>query len=117
MYDKDRYKKNRQSYIDSVIKWQKKHPEKANSKQRRYNKKLKINALEVVGKTCTCCGVNEWWNLSIDHIIPFNGEKRVLSHAIYRKLINKEEDKTKYQTLCNGCNNSKNLGTKCQLEH
>jgi len=99
------------------LKWQRDNPEKANSKQRRYYKKLKIGALQIVGKTCICCGVNEWWNLSIDHIIPINEEKRVQSHDIYRKLVNEEEDKAKYQTLCHGCNNSKNSGTKCQLMH
>ena len=100
----------------NVSNWQKENPDKTNAKQRRYNKKLKIDALQIIGKSCICCGVSEWWNLSIDHIKPID-DRRENSHNIYRDLRLGKLNNLDFQTLCHGCNNSKNAGMKCNIEH
>lgn len=100
----------------AVSNWQKDNKEKTNEKQRRYYKNLKIKVLNIIGETCICCGVTEWWNLTLNHIIPIKGE-RCNSHDIYRAIINGSLNKNDFQTLCNGCNNSKSDNEKCQLIH
>ena len=101
---------------ENTLKWQKNNPEKVNAKQRRYYKKLKLTTLEIIGKSCMCCGINEWWNLTIDHIIPIKG-KRGQSHDTYRDIVNGKVNNGDFQTLCFGCNTSKNSYTECKLEH
>jgi len=60
---------------ESVLKWQKDHPDRANNKARKWRTNLKLKMLDIIGKSCVCCGVSEWWNLSIDHIEPVKGKK------------------------------------------
>ena len=78
-------------------------------------KKLLISRL---GNICICCGVTEWWNLTIDHIKPLrrNSIGRKYSSDDWRK-ISKLKDLSEYQCLCFGCNSSKGIRDKCLINH
>lgn len=72
---------------------------------------------KIMGNKCICCGVIEWWNLTIDHIIPLNGKKRIVTPTLYRKLLDNPEEIKYYQLMCCGCNYSKHTGEKCTINH
>lgn len=78
-----------------------------------------MNVLEKVGMSCVCCGVDEWWNLEIDHITPTldssNVSKR--NYIMYNGIITGVLSPHDYQTLCSGCNKSKNQYDRCRIEH
>lgn len=82
--------------------------------------KLKKQLLGKIGEKCTCCGITEWWNLTFDHKIPirFNGDRHKLhsSMSYYRQIL-RDENFDDFQTLCYGCNNSKNTSSECRLNH
>jgi len=77
----------------------------------------KLELFNKLGIKCACCGVGEWWNLTIDHIMPLNGEKRINTSTLTIKLLNDSKLLKEYQTLCFGCNSSKHTGVKCMIEH
>lgn len=75
----------------------------------------KIRIYNEMGGKCVCCGINEWWNLTLDRII-FNGETENSRALLYRLLKDKKARKD-YQLLCMGCDSSKSRGEKCMLDH
>lgn len=99
--------------ILTMTKWN--NSKNHNQDQRNYHMRVKRKALEIVGERCTCCGVSEWWNLTLDHIVPV--VKRIQTVQVYLEIIKGQIPKENFQTLCFGCNNSKNIGDKCRLEH
>lgn len=77
----------------------------------------RIKLIQIMGGKCICCGITEWWNLTIDHIIPVKTQKREDGKTLIRKLIKDSELRKDFQILCFGCNGSKNSYEKCQLDH
>lgn len=63
----------------------------------------RIRKIRAIGNRCACCGVSEWWNLTVDHIVPLTRGGT--------------DDPTNLQILCHGCNTSKSAGERCQLLH
>ena len=85
-------------------------------------KSLRAQIFGHYGLTCACCGTAE--RLSIDHV---NGDgkrhrREVLgasascADAFYRWLI-RNDFPDGFQTLCCPCNNSKQTGERCRLDH
>lgn len=79
-----------------------------------YNKKIKL--LRLMGGKCVCCGNIEFWNLTLDHIIPIRRKNHERSELTTYLLKNPDKMK-EFQILCYGCNNSKNSYEKCRLDH
>ena len=64
---------------------------------------LAVRRIQAAGTSCACCGIGEWWNLTLDHIIP--------------RSRGGGDDPANIQVLCMGCNRSKNRYTRCTLDH
>tara|TARA_B110000285_G_C14560954_1_gene353472 strand:+ start:45 stop:479 length:435 start_codon:yes stop_codon:yes gene_type:complete len=82
-------------------------------------KEMNMAILKKLGNKCICCGVKEWWNLTIDHIIPISKlkETRLNTYDLYSKILNGSISRRNLQILCYGCNSSKAAGLKCGLRH
>lgn len=96
--------------------WVRKNKERSRKSQRMWSYNKRIELLRMMGGKCKCCGSTEWWNLTLDHIIPLrrkNGERYDLTIG----LIKNSEKRKKFQILCYGCNNSKNAYDKCSIDH
>ncbi len=78
-----------------------------------YNKRHAC--IELLGGKCVCCGVTEWWNLTIDHI-DWRTKDKTKSITLYNRLL-RGIDLQKFQILCFGCNSSKHRYTKCQIHN
>ncbi|WP_428323690.1 hypothetical protein [Nitrosopumilus sp.] len=79
--------------------------------------KAKIKLLKIMGGKCVCCGLTQWWILTIDHIKPVKKDKRIDSRSLMFKLLKNPEMRKDFQVMCYGCNNSKNTGEKCNFDH
>ena len=95
------YELHKEEYIEKVIKRQ---------------REIKFQILDCLGWKCACCGVTEWWNLTLDHIKPtFDAKTRSrVTKKILNHILNHPEE---YQTLCWGCNNSKSNRERCTIDH
>lgn len=88
------------------------------AKMRKY--KLKIKLLNRLGGKCVCCGVGmeQWWNLTFDHIKPqlikIKGDN--YTSDWWQSLIH-IVDLSPFQILCFGCNSSKGKREECTLPH
>lgn len=77
-----------------------------------HHRKLRKQVLELYGGKCTCCGVDAWQFLQIDHING-GGRKHLLSFGnrlwdYYKWLL--AEKREGFQVLCANCNTAKNYG-------
>ena len=91
--------------------------EKKREQKRKSKTKRRIKLLSRFGSKCICCGTTDWWNLTIDHIIPINRKNDKDNFDNQWKKIAVLDDLSEYQCLCYGCNNSKSRGTKCRIKH
>lgn len=98
--------------------WIKRPPVTSTKEQREKNRehrtKLRKSIINRLGGKCVCCGIDKWWVLTIDHIIPTLNAKR--NSQAWQKLYHCE-DLSEYQCLCFGCNASKNDRKECELNH
>lgn len=83
-------------------------------KERKH--RIKKEIITKLGGKCVCCGVSEWWNLTIDHIKPTRISKTGYNSDWWQKLYFMK-DLSSYQCLCFGCNSSKGVREKCTLNH
>ncbi|MDE1814715.1 MAG: hypothetical protein KGH87_08915 [Thaumarchaeota archaeon] len=88
-----------------------------NNRNKGYLNKIKIKLINEMGGKCVCCGLTQWWILTLDHIIPIKGKNREHSYKLYYKLLKDLELRKDFQIMCYGCNSSKNDGEKCTLNH
>lgn len=73
---------------------------------RVYNRKLRRQALSILGMRCSRCGFNDPRALQIDHR---NGNGHAMrkitnTYSFYRMVISDDRREEKYQTLCANCN-------------
>jgi len=120
--EKARYKYNKNIEKNRLNKrvYYRKNVECMRKKAKEYINNVRLNALKILGMKCVCCDITEWWNLTIDHVEPLLESRRGtnLSHKVFREIVkNPKKSKEKYQTLCFGCNLSKNKYKKCQINH
>jgi hypothetical protein len=91
---------------------------KIEKKQNSLNVKLKI--INNYGKLCKCCGYNDFYALTIDHIFGDGSLERknlrISGLAFYRHLIKNNYPKDNYQLLCYNCNCCKGAYGKCYHE-
>jgi hypothetical protein len=74
--------------------------------------------LDHYGRACACCGATE--NLTVDHVNGGGNRHRAEighgSYALYRWLVVNCYP-ADFQILCRPCNQSKDDGPSCQLDH
>lgn len=90
--------------------------EKMRVETRVWMQERKRRAIEVLGGSCVCCGIDVPWVLTVDHVKPLAGKRRESQSIIFRKIIDGGE-RSEYQVMCSGCNSSKNHGSQCTLDH
>lgn len=90
-------------------------------RQAVYYLRLRLSLIHRYGGKCLCCGENREEFLAIDHIDGDGNvhrrsiiakEKGNTSASFYRWLI-KNEDLTKFRTLCHNCNMARGLYGRC----
>ena len=85
---------------------------------RKYRTELKDKVIKVLGGSCVCCGLTSRHNLTVDHIEPIMGAKRLENWKLYILIRDNPVDALmEFQLLCFGCNASKNKYEKCSLNH
>ena len=123
-YIKDRKANDKKYYKDHLKEtraysnqYYKDHREEMKRHHKQYYKKVTIikqikKRLEI-GNICTCCGLKDIFNLTIDHIISKAMKRK------FKKYKNFDlEQPSNLQLLCYACNNSKNGHNKhCTLPH
>jgi len=98
-------------YSDPKIIYKKKEQMRISKAKRR------IKLLSKFGSKCACCGITDWWNLTIDHIKPIIRKNDKDNFENQWKKIAVQNNLSNYQCLCYGCNNSKSYGKKCKIQH
>ena len=96
--------------------WVGKNRKRSRKSQRMWSYNKRIELLRIMGGKCTCCGVIDFWNLTLDHIKPIrrkNGER--FDNTI--TLLKNPEKQKDFQILCYGCNISKGAYDKCSIDH
>lgn len=86
-----------------------------NKQKRALSKKLKKEAIRLLGGKCACCGIIDIDKLSIDHLYG-GGRKEVKNlqrEGVFRKIIKNENRNDEYQCLCFNCNCSKGFWGVC----
>ena len=101
---------------ENMAKYYKDHKEEHKDSVITRQRKMKFVALDTLGHRCTCCGITQWWNLTVDHIIPIR-KPRLRGNWTNAQLQHIVDHPEEYQTLCYGCNNSKSDREKCTLPH
>lgn len=96
--------------------WVKNNRVRSITKVRLWSYRKKIELLKIMGGKCICCGNTEWWNLTLDHLIPIRRKNHERT-GITTLLLKNPQMMKDFQILCYGCNNSKNSYEKCRLDH
>ena len=88
-----------------------------------YNKKIRIQFLEIYGQCCNCCGEDFEPFLTLDHVRGDGKEhrtnsdnSRINNNKIYREAI-ENVDKSRFQTLCMNCNFAKRTHKECPCKY
>ena len=84
-------------------KWQIANPERYKANLRKTTRKLRREALALLGDKCVMCGYSDERALCIDHVNG-GGKKelsKIGSHGVARKV---RDGATGYQLLCANCN-------------
>lgn len=84
------------------------------NKLRKY--RIKKEIMTRLGGKCVCCGLKEWWILTIDHITPIKNQRNKYDSDWWQTLYFMK-DISAFQCLCHGCNSSKGKREKCTLPH
>lgn len=86
--------------------------------KKREVSKLKQDVFDNYGGSCVCCGENEYYFMTIDHILG-GGSSRInknhltAGNTFYRWLRNNDYPTDLYQLLCYNCNCSKGHYGQC----
>lgn len=115
---KDNYRKNYKRLRENIKRWRNKPETKIKERIRQvsYAAKLKELVFNHYGKKCICCGEENMFFLTIDHVnndgyMEKKNGKRPGGRTTYGRIINQNYPVT-YQTLCMNCNfgKAKNKG-------
>jgi len=85
------------------------------SKTWERNQRAKIEVLNMYGPKCVCCSETDPDKLTIDHI-DGGGSKEKQSYPsrnVYLFLRGKDPDRSKFQVLCQNCNQAKASFGRC----
>ena len=92
------------------------------AKVARHRKSVRDQVFDHYGRACACCGSAE--SLTIDHVygggsqhrLEVLGRKTAAGTTFYGWLVRNGFPEG-FQTLCFPCNNSKNTGERCRIDH
>ena len=105
------YDENKKRYRSHAETWRKENPEKSKAIDRRCRAKLRQTVIQAYGGKCTCCGIDDWRFLSIDHInndgATHRKDRKFSSASIYGWLKAQGYPKDNFQVLCYNCNLAK----------
>lgn len=108
LYAKEYYQKNKEKCkMQSHLHWQK-NKVRLNKTRNEFRRKLRQQAIQLLGGKCVQCGFSDFRGLAIDHI--HGGGTKEARHVGTRKICHiivtrpKEEWQDKYQCLCANCN-------------
>ena len=112
------YDENKARYRTHSETWKKENPEKVRAINRRCRAKLRRTVIDAYGGKCTCCGIDDWRFLSIDHTNNDGAEhrkdKKLNSSNIYGWLKANRYPEKSFQVLCYNCNLAKaHFGGTC----
>lgn len=83
----------------------------------QWNMYLRAWALSILGGKCTCCGIDTFEFLTIDHIHGGGYKARLnegeYSQTLCRKIVNMIDPSKDYQVLCWNCNCVKRNDRQC----
>jgi len=75
---------------------------------REKNRKIRLEAINILGGKCVKCGFKDWRALQIDHVKGEGMKERKKTHcssSYYRKVFEEiKNGSDKYQLLCANCN-------------
>jgi hypothetical protein len=82
---------------------------------KRERAKLKMDMLESLSRVCNCCGEDNPYFLTLDHIKNDGAKHRekLNEQQIYREARREGWPKKKYQVLCMNCNFAKGHFEEC----
>ena len=117
-YDKKAYqKKYRKDHREKKNAYSKQYAKDHRKEKKAYYRNIysikRIEEKLEIGNMCTCCGLKDIFNLTIDHIISKEMKRK------FKKYKNFDIEKpSNLQLLCWACNTSKNGYRKsCTLQH
>ena len=100
---------NKQKCQDATNRWKREHPEKYNAYWRRYNRKIRLKALQCVSSDLKCvrCGCDKVELLDINHKeCGGYAEFKQKTHSTYiRDIIKGRRGTDDLEILCKLCNN------------
>jgi hypothetical protein len=107
-FKKEYHKNYRQEHKEQIRLWRKKHRKHLNELNRDYTVRLRTKVYTHYGNKCRCCGENEFWFLSIDHV-KGNGAAhwralKIKTMAQFYSWIIKHRYPKSLQLLCFNCN-------------
>ena len=77
-------------------------------KGNKYNRKLRVKIIDMMGGKCVHCGFDDYRALQIDHVEGDGTKERKIynNRSLYYKLIiiDLDNNGNKYQLLCANCN-------------
>lgn len=108
-------KRIHKEYMKNYYRRKNNNPEyrkKRNDKRRKYQRKVRMKVLELLGGKCIRCGESDWRCLQIDHVKGDGHSYRSMrqhldtsSVHLYHKIIKEIQSGSKdYQCLCANCN-------------
>lgn len=108
------YHQNRDKHLEYQQNWRDANRETINSRTNELRRTHRINALNILGGACECCGERTFEFLSIDHINGGGREERktLNSQQLVYKLI-KEGKIEGYRVLCHNCNLALGIYKSC----
>ena len=82
------------------------HKERKKFITRKYNYKIRLRVLALLGNKCIQCGFSDWRALQVDHINGRGSKENKISKGMLNNRLFKEISTgiTKYQLLCANCN-------------
>jgi 5-methylcytosine-specific restriction endonuclease McrA len=104
-YNRNWYRENKESNRDSHRKWMKEHPEVSRRSSLLWARKIRQEALIVLGGVCVQCGCTDMRCLEIDHVIPIKTGRRIDRHAWHRSITRGNTENL--QVLCACCHSIK----------
>jgi len=95
--------------------------ERLNNNNKKYYRELRKEIIELLGRKCKRCGINDQRVLTIDHI--FGGGKKEFDNSesswkyykYIKEIINNQKLDPPFQLLCHNCNHIKRIEIDSQI--
>lgn len=104
--------------LQNLTEYRKTHKDNRARWRKQEGQRLRKEMITAYGGVCTCCGIDDWRFLTIDHINGGGNEHRrelgtVGGQPFFRWLRNNGYPKDNFQVLCMNCNVAKSWYGQC----